>query len=76
MTSPFAMHQFLLNADDVAAPAMLRYFTFLDHETILETRRGDANRRRRNVEPNAPRRTPSSRWSTVRTRPKRAERSR
>jgi tyrosyl-tRNA synthetase len=36
MTSPFAMHQFLLNADDVAAPLMLRYFTFLDHETILE----------------------------------------
>jgi tyrosyl-tRNA synthetase len=35
MTSPFAMHQFLLNADDVAAPLMLRYFTFLDHETIL-----------------------------------------
>jgi tyrosyl-tRNA synthetase len=36
MTSPFAMHQFLLNADDVAAPAMLRYFTFLDQATILE----------------------------------------
>src|SRR6202167_2340198 len=36
MTSPFALHQFLVNADDVAAPAILRYFTFLDHETILE----------------------------------------
>jgi tyrosyl-tRNA synthetase len=36
MTSPFALHQFLVNADDVAAPAMLRFFTFLDHETILE----------------------------------------
>jgi len=36
MTSPFEMHQFLLNADDVAAPAMLRFFTFLDHEAILE----------------------------------------
>jgi tyrosyl-tRNA synthetase len=36
MTSPFALHQFLLNADDVAAPAMLRFFTFLDHESILE----------------------------------------
>jgi tyrosyl-tRNA synthetase len=36
MTSPFALHQFLLNADDAATPAMLRYFTFLDHETILE----------------------------------------
>jgi tyrosyl-tRNA synthetase len=36
MTSPFALHQFLLNADDVAAPAMLRFFTFLDHDTIVE----------------------------------------
>ncbi|MGD0852595.1 MAG: tyrosine--tRNA ligase [Acidimicrobiales bacterium] len=36
MTSPFALHQYLLNADDVAAPAMLRYFTFLDHETIRD----------------------------------------
>lgn len=36
MTSPFALHQFLLNADDVAAPAMLRFFTFLDHETIVD----------------------------------------
>jgi tyrosyl-tRNA synthetase len=36
MTTPFAMHQFLLNADDVAAPAMLRYFTFLDHDTIRD----------------------------------------
>jgi tyrosyl-tRNA synthetase len=36
MTSPFAMHQFLLNSDDVLTPTMLRFFTFLDHETILE----------------------------------------
>jgi len=36
MTSPFEMHQFLLNADDVAAPQMLRYFTFLDQATIIE----------------------------------------
>jgi tyrosyl-tRNA synthetase len=36
MTSPFALHQFFLNADDVAAPGLLRYFTFLEHETILE----------------------------------------
>ena len=36
MTSPFALHQFLLNADDVAAPAMLRFFTFLDHDTIRD----------------------------------------
>lgn len=36
MTSPFEFHQFLLNADDVTTPALLRFFTFLDHETILE----------------------------------------
>lgn len=36
MTSPFALHQFLLNSDDVMAPSLLRFFTFLDHETILE----------------------------------------
>ena len=36
MTSPFALHQFLLNADDVATPMMLRFFTFLEHERILE----------------------------------------
>ena len=35
LTSPFAMHQFLLNADDVMTPTLLRFFTFLDHETIL-----------------------------------------
>ena len=35
MTSPFALHQFLLNSDDATTPALLRFFTFLDHETIL-----------------------------------------
>jgi len=35
-TSPFKMHQFLLNSDDQVATALLRFFTFLDHETILE----------------------------------------
>jgi tyrosyl-tRNA synthetase len=35
-TSPFKMHQFLLNSDDKVAPAVLRFFTFLDHEAILE----------------------------------------
>jgi tyrosyl-tRNA synthetase len=35
-TSPFKMHQFLLNSDDQVATALLRWFTFLDHETILE----------------------------------------
>ena len=33
-TSPFKMHQFLLNSDDQMASALLRFFTFLDHETI------------------------------------------
>jgi tyrosyl-tRNA synthetase len=36
LTSPFAFHQFLLNTDDATTPALLRFFTFLDHETILE----------------------------------------
>jgi tyrosyl-tRNA synthetase len=36
MTSPFVLHQYLLNADDASVPTMLRFFTFLDHETILE----------------------------------------
>ncbi len=35
-TSPFAMHQFLLNSDDEITPQLLRFFTFLDHEAILE----------------------------------------
>jgi tyrosyl-tRNA synthetase len=34
MTSPFEMHQFFLNADDATTPALLRFFTFLDHDTI------------------------------------------
>ncbi len=36
MTSPFALHQFLLNADDQTVPTLLRFFTFLDHETIRD----------------------------------------
>jgi tyrosyl-tRNA synthetase len=36
MTSPFALHQYLLNSDDDSTPQMLRFFTFLDHERILE----------------------------------------
>ena len=36
MTSPFALHQYFVNADDATAPGLLRFFTFLDHETILE----------------------------------------
>jgi len=34
LTSPFEMHQYLLNSDDAMAPALLRFFTFLDHDTI------------------------------------------
>jgi len=36
LTSPFALHQFLLNADDQTVPTLLRFFTFLDHATIGE----------------------------------------
>jgi tyrosyl-tRNA synthetase len=36
LTSPFALHQHLLNSDDVSTPQLLRFFTFLEHETILE----------------------------------------
>ena len=35
-TSPFAMHQFLLNSDDVVTPRLLRYYTFLSHDEISE----------------------------------------
>ncbi|HEY5104459.1 MAG TPA: tyrosine--tRNA ligase [Acidimicrobiales bacterium] len=34
-TSPFALHQFLLNSDDETTPSLLRSLTFLNHETIL-----------------------------------------
>lgn len=36
MTSPFEMHQFLLNEDDAMTPRLLRFFTFLDHDTIRD----------------------------------------
>ncbi len=36
MTSPFALYQFLLNSEDEMTPTLLRFFTFLDHETISE----------------------------------------
>src|SRR5487761_1964457 len=36
LTSPFALHQYLLNADGATTPALARFFTFLDHETILD----------------------------------------
>jgi tyrosyl-tRNA synthetase len=36
MTSPYVLYQYLLNVDDASTPTMLRFFTFLDHEAILE----------------------------------------
>jgi len=36
MTTPFALHQYLLNVDDVMTPSLLRFYTFLDHQTIGE----------------------------------------
>ena len=35
-TSPFKMYQFLLNSDDIVTPMLLRYLSFLDHDTIRE----------------------------------------
>jgi tyrosyl-tRNA synthetase len=35
-TSPFALYQFLVNVDDVMVPTMLRFYTFLEHEEILD----------------------------------------
>ncbi len=43
LTSPFQMHQFLLNADDQTVPALLRFFTFLDHDTIRSLDEATAN---------------------------------
>lgn len=34
LTSPFVLYQFLLNTEDVMVPAMLRFYTFLDHDEI------------------------------------------
>jgi tyrosyl-tRNA synthetase len=57
MTSPFALHQFLLNADDETTPSLLRFFTFLDHETILDldeaTKRSPQERRAQRALANA-----------------------
>jgi tyrosyl-tRNA synthetase len=36
LTSPYQFHQYLLNVDDATTPVLLRFFTFLDHERILE----------------------------------------
>lgn len=35
-TSPYVMYQFLLNSEDVTTLALLRFFTFFDHEIIEE----------------------------------------
>ncbi len=36
LTSPFKLHQFLLNSDDELVPTMLRFFTFLSHDEITQ----------------------------------------
>ncbi len=36
MTSPYAFYQYLVNVDDSSTFDCLRFFTFLDHEAILE----------------------------------------
>jgi tyrosyl-tRNA synthetase len=38
-TSPFAMYQYLLNVDDELTPKLLRFFTFLSHDEILDLER-------------------------------------
>ena len=35
-TSPFALHQFLLNSEDAMVPTLLRFFTFLGHDEIRD----------------------------------------
>ena len=34
LTSPYEMHQFLLNTEDATVATLLRFFTFLDHDSI------------------------------------------
>lgn len=34
LTSPFVLHQYLMNTEDAMVPTLLRFFTFLDHDTI------------------------------------------
>jgi tyrosyl-tRNA synthetase len=36
LTSPYAVYQYFMNLDDASTPASLRFFTFLEHEEILE----------------------------------------
>ncbi len=35
-TSPFTLYQFLLNSEDSLVPVLLRFFTFLDHDAIVQ----------------------------------------
>ncbi len=42
-TSPFAMHQFFLNCDDVVTGTLLRFVTFVDHDTLAELDEATAN---------------------------------
>jgi len=43
-TSPFRLYQFFLRAEDADVGAYLRYFTFLDHETIRSLDEATAER--------------------------------
>jgi tyrosyl-tRNA synthetase len=44
LTSPFAFHQFLLNTDDATTSTLLRFFTFLSHDEILELEEATSSR--------------------------------
>ena len=44
MTSPYAWYQYFVNADDALVPRLLRMFTFLPHEEILELEKESAER--------------------------------
>ena len=44
MTSPFAMHQFLLNTEDAMVVSLLKSFTFLSHDEIRELELATAER--------------------------------
>lgn len=44
MTSPYAFHQYLLNADDADVSRLLRVFSFRSHEEILDLEAATAER--------------------------------
>jgi tyrosyl-tRNA synthetase len=44
MTSPYALYQYFINVDDATVGQLLRIFTFLDREEILELEKETAER--------------------------------